>query len=63
MSQARQLISDEEYLYILRDMFNLSNVLDDMEFTGLCLWSVCKQLYHRRSTKVIRDTAETQGSM
>jgi hypothetical protein len=32
--KARQLINDEEYLYILRDMFNLSNVLDDMEFTG-----------------------------
>lgn len=32
--KARQLINDEEYLYILGDMFNLSNVLDDMEFTG-----------------------------
>lgn len=39
--KARQLINDEEYLYILRDMFNLSNVLDDMEFTGrgaACAW-------------------------
>lgn len=34
MCQARQLINDEEYLFILRDLFNLSNVLDDMEFTG-----------------------------
>jgi hypothetical protein len=37
--KARQLISDEEYLYILRDMFNLSNVLDDMEFTGGRCWA------------------------
>lgn len=39
--KARQLISDEEYLYILRDMFNLSNVLDDMEFTGVWHVSTC----------------------
>jgi hypothetical protein len=32
--KARQLITDDEYIGILRDMFNLSNVLDDMEHTG-----------------------------
>lgn len=32
--KAHQLMNDEDYLMILRDMFNLSNVLDDMEHTG-----------------------------
>lgn len=35
------LKDDEEYLLILRDMFNLSNVLDDMEFTGEGCKGVC----------------------
>jgi hypothetical protein len=32
--KAHQLLNDEDYLFILRDMLNLSAVLDDMEFTG-----------------------------
>jgi hypothetical protein len=41
--KARQLINDEEYLYILGDMFNLSNVLDDMEFTGAWGGGACSE--------------------
>lgn len=32
--KGRQLITDDDYVYILRDMFNLSHVLDDMEQTA-----------------------------
>lgn len=32
--KGRQFLSDEEYLLILRDLLNLSNILDDMEQTG-----------------------------
>jgi hypothetical protein len=36
--KAHQLLHDEDYLLILRDMLNLSAVLDDMEFTGERWW-------------------------
>ena len=32
--KGRQFLQDEEYLTILRDILNLSNILDDMEQTG-----------------------------
>lgn len=32
--KGRQFLQDEEYLGILRDLLNLSNILDDMEQTG-----------------------------
>ncbi|KAG1666839.1 hypothetical protein FOA52_009463 [Chlamydomonas sp. UWO 241] len=32
--KGRQFLGDEEYLTILRDLLNLSNILDDMEQTG-----------------------------
>lgn len=32
--KGRQFLQDEEYLSVLKDMFNLSNVLDDLEQTG-----------------------------
>ena len=32
--KGRQLLHDEEYVLILRDLLNLSNILDDMEQTG-----------------------------
>jgi hypothetical protein len=50
--KARSLINDEEYLYILRDMFNLSNVLDDMEFTGWCCHRGCHPpFWHGRTVR------------
>ena len=32
--KGRQFLNDEEYLLILKDLLNLSNILDDMEQTG-----------------------------
>jgi len=32
--RGRAMLNDDDYLSILKDMFNLSNVLDDMELTG-----------------------------
>jgi hypothetical protein len=32
--KGRQFLQDEEYLLILRDLLNLSTILDDMEQTG-----------------------------
>ncbi len=32
--KGRQMMADEEYLIVLRDLLNLSNILDDMEQTG-----------------------------
>lgn len=32
--KGRQFLQDEEYLTVLRDLLNLSNILDDMEQTG-----------------------------
>lgn len=32
--KGRQFLADEDYLTILRDLLNLSNILDDMEQTG-----------------------------
>jgi len=32
--KGRQFLQDEDYLLILRDLLNLSNILDDMEQTG-----------------------------
>lgn len=59
--KGRQFLQDEDYLSVLRDLLNLSNILDDMEQTGelplmiaqqltrmaTCLWSsgVCSQLH------------------
>lgn len=32
--KGRQFLQDDEYMLILRDLLNLSNILDDMEQTG-----------------------------
>lgn len=40
--RGRQLINDDDYVMVIRDMFNLSTVLDDMEMTGAVA-------YHQRS--------------
>jgi hypothetical protein len=58
LPKGRQLVNDDEYLSILKDMFNLSNILDDMEQTGWIpyhtrghYYNVYSRLYRMLSTK------------
>lgn len=44
--KARQLINDDEYVSILRDMLNLSTVLDDMEQTGTIPYAIRGHYYN-----------------
>ena len=44
--KGRQFLNDEEYLAILRDMLNLSNILDDMEQTGWVPYQNRTQYYN-----------------
>eukprot|EP00879_Flechtneria_rotunda_P001615 GHRR01001775.1.p1 GENE.GHRR01001775.1~~GHRR01001775.1.p1 ORF type:complete len:134 (+),score=23.06 GHRR01001775.1:544-945(+) len=44
--KAHQLVKDDDYLLILRDMFNLSSVLDDMEHTGTVPYHIRGHYYN-----------------
>jgi hypothetical protein len=43
--KGRQFLNDEDYMGILRDLLNLSNILDDMEQTGIVSYSNRTQYY------------------
>ncbi|GLI70157.1 hypothetical protein VaNZ11_014969 [Volvox africanus] len=43
--RGRQFLNDEEYMSILRDLLNLSNILDDMEQTGIVSYTNRTQYY------------------
>lgn len=43
--KGRQFLADEEYMQILKDLLNLSNILDDMEQTGLVPYQSRTQYY------------------
>lgn len=44
--KGRQFVNDEDYLLILRDLLNLSNILDDMELTGTIPYQIRSQYYN-----------------
>lgn len=44
--KGRQFLQDEDYLTILRDLLNLSNILDDMEQTGWVPYQNRTQYYN-----------------
>lgn len=44
--KGRQYVNDEEYLLIVRDLLNLSNILDDMEMTGTIPYQIRSQYYN-----------------
>lgn len=51
--KGRQMLADEEYLLIIKDMFNLSVVLDDMELTG-CIPYYNRGHYYNVYSKLYR---------
>lgn len=44
--KGRQFLNDEEYMLVLKDLLNLSNILDDMEQTGLVPYQNRTQYYN-----------------
>mmetsp|Transcript_1813 Transcript_1813/g.4803 ORF Transcript_1813/g.4803 Transcript_1813/m.4803 type:complete len:140 (-) Transcript_1813:525-944(-) len=47
--KGRQFLGDEDYLTILRDLLNLSNILDDMEQTGWVAYQNRSAYYNQYS--------------
>jgi hypothetical protein len=47
--KGRQFLQDEDYLSVLRDLLNLSNILDDMEQTGWVPYANRTQYYNMYS--------------
>lgn len=43
--KGRQFLNDDEYMSILKDLLNLSNILDDMEQTGIVAYPNRTQYY------------------
>ena len=43
--KGRQFLNDDEYMSILKDLLNLSNILDDMEMTGIVAYPNRTQYY------------------
>jgi hypothetical protein len=44
--KGRQHVGDDEYVLVIRDMLNLSNILDDMEQTGWVPYQNRSQYYN-----------------
>lgn len=51
--KGRQFLGDEDYVLILRDLLNLSNILDDMEQTGYVPYKNLS-LYYSQYSKLYR---------
>ena len=52
--KGRQFLQDEDYLLILKDLLNLSNILDDMEQTGFVPYQ--KRSSYFSESQVIMNT-------
>lgn len=59
--KGRQFLHDEDYLSVVRDMLNLSNILDDMEQTGWVPYTSRTQYYNMYS-KLYRSLLQRASS-
>jgi hypothetical protein len=60
--KGRQMMGDEDYLLILRDLLNLSSILDDMEQTGWVPYPSRTQffnLYTRTYRKLLQEARKS----
>ncbi|KAF5838516.1 hypothetical protein DUNSADRAFT_2714 [Dunaliella salina] len=47
--KGRQMLNDDEYMAVMKDLLNLSNILDDMEQTGVVPYTSRTQYYNLHS--------------